>query len=664
MASMAAHTYKGNVGTVLAAPSDLTQAQLTADLNPCTAALKGMVPVPPGDPTQFLNGNCLFTGLSPMASLTVTGATSIGGQTSLTNTTNSTSPTTGAVQIAGGLGVQKNLYVGGNVSTGPLTVTTAFNATGLVTNTDLVNASTIVNGQPCTLGSTCSTSSAILPTNYGCIGNGVADDTVCMQTAITAAETAPASGLLFDATHLYKISGQLNISSPLKIQGTWRQAGFQANQPSTAACTAGIHVSAANVTLFNITASGVVIDGLCVDYKGISNTSGATFYAVGALGNDLFSNNSVTGACITYEISGVSNTQNNVGFILENNNIVPTDSAGCYGIRIGHQSTGAFTTEVHMSHNETYCPTASNTIGLQIEDGGGIYVGNGDGRLACRIGTRLIPGNNQLVQDFRCTGCTLGDSDTLNDFVIDTSGSSGVVSLTQITGAWSGSASGGPSVLLQSNGGGGVAGTHFSGDKIYPLGQNNNIGLYINDPNGHVNYTTIDNSTICSRVSNTSYQVIVNTAGYVAMRGNTVGYCDNILGGQAASLGVNYDPPGAGGGFVFTGNVLIGISGTLLNYAPGALTPAIITDNLNLDTAIPTISSASSITLGLNPTVTISGTATINTATPVWTGRRVTVIPTGNYGTSSGVGNMGTVTTASAGIPQVWIFNGTQWNVK
>jgi hypothetical protein len=48
----------------------------------------------------------------------------------------------------------------------------------------------------------------------------------------------------------------------------------------------------------------------------------------------------------------------------------------------------------------------------------------------------------------------------------------------------------------------------------------------------------------------------------------------------------------------------------------------------------------------------------------VWTGRRVTVIPTGNYGTSSGVGNMGTVTTASAGIPQVWIFNGTQWNVK
>jgi hypothetical protein len=77
LATMSAATLKGSVagGT----PADLSATQATALLNPCTTALKGLVPAPPNDATKYLDGTCNFS-LPPgssynPASVSITGGT-------------------------------------------------------------------------------------------------------------------------------------------------------------------------------------------------------------------------------------------------------------------------------------------------------------------------------------------------------------------------------------------------------------------------------------------------------------------------------------------------------------------------------------------------------------------------------------------------------------
>ena len=60
LASMAAHTYKGNPTGSPATPADIPAAQVTADLAACTPTTKGLVPTPPNDATKLLDGTCSF----------------------------------------------------------------------------------------------------------------------------------------------------------------------------------------------------------------------------------------------------------------------------------------------------------------------------------------------------------------------------------------------------------------------------------------------------------------------------------------------------------------------------------------------------------------------------------------------------------------------------
>lgn len=60
MASMSAHTYKGNNTGSTAAPADVTSTQLTADLNAFTSSLQGMVPASGGGTTNFLRADGTF----------------------------------------------------------------------------------------------------------------------------------------------------------------------------------------------------------------------------------------------------------------------------------------------------------------------------------------------------------------------------------------------------------------------------------------------------------------------------------------------------------------------------------------------------------------------------------------------------------------------------
>jgi hypothetical protein len=61
LATMAAHTYKGNNTGAGATPLDVTSSQLTADLGGCNSALQGLVPATGGGTTNFLRADCTFS---------------------------------------------------------------------------------------------------------------------------------------------------------------------------------------------------------------------------------------------------------------------------------------------------------------------------------------------------------------------------------------------------------------------------------------------------------------------------------------------------------------------------------------------------------------------------------------------------------------------------
>jgi hypothetical protein len=57
LATMAAHTYKGNNTAATAAPIDVTNTQLTADLNPFTSTLQGLAPASGGGTNNYLRAD-------------------------------------------------------------------------------------------------------------------------------------------------------------------------------------------------------------------------------------------------------------------------------------------------------------------------------------------------------------------------------------------------------------------------------------------------------------------------------------------------------------------------------------------------------------------------------------------------------------------------------
>lgn len=106
LAPMAPHTFKGNDTGASASPLDLSAAELTSELRPCTSALKGLVPGPPNDATKYLDGTCNFSvpPTGPGAqTITLTGPITGSGTTTIATTIGSA--TVSGAMLASGAAV-------------------------------------------------------------------------------------------------------------------------------------------------------------------------------------------------------------------------------------------------------------------------------------------------------------------------------------------------------------------------------------------------------------------------------------------------------------------------------------------------------------------------------------------------------------------------------
>ena len=135
LADMAAHTFKGNNTGSAAAPSDLTAAQLTAELDTFTTSLKGLAPASVGGTSNYLRAD--GTWATPpnsggtVTSVSVTTANGVSGTVATASTTPAITLTLGAITpssvAASGTVTGSNLS---GTNTGDQTITLTGDVTG------------------------------------------------------------------------------------------------------------------------------------------------------------------------------------------------------------------------------------------------------------------------------------------------------------------------------------------------------------------------------------------------------------------------------------------------------------------------------------------------------------------------------------------------------
>ena len=493
--------------------------------------------------------------------------------------------------------------------------------------------------------------SAVQPTPmvWGAAGSGTTNDAAAVQAAVNALQ----GGTLYLGSHLYEVTTGVTSAGQVKIIGAGGGQGIY-----NTACTSGLRFGAANITLLTLNGAGSLVDHVCIDAaSGVTNTSGAGI-AIGAGANSVTVQASqINGACFGVDVSGQGTTQN-VGTAVSNNTITTVNSASCAAVRVGANSTGANTVDAKFSKNQIYCNNAS--VGFLILDAGGAIF-DGNTPYACSYGTKIYPGANQQVIWGYFNGTDVGDTSATDDLLIDTAASTALVDGLQFSGSWTSASSGGPSVLIQDSGvSGNVSGIHFAAHRAY-LGSNT-VGFDIKAGQN----VTIDNSTICPSAASTGTGVLIEAAASETMvRNNRIGLCDHPTSGSLA-MGVSVTQSSSNFVGIITGNDFAN-STTPINYAPsgGSNTTAIIKDNEGLDNVTPAVASATTITLPVNPVVSITGTTTVSAMNGGWGNRSVTLIPAAAVPFTTG-GNICNALTATASVPvlAVWNAASTCWNLK
>jgi hypothetical protein len=485
----------------------------------------------------------------------------------------------------------------------------------------------------------------------GCIGNGTADDTACLQAAITAYQ----GGTLYLGTGIYRITAGLTSAGPITIVGGGGGTGAYGT-----ACTAGIRVAAANVAALTINAAGSRVTNTCIDMaSGVAPAGGAGFVTGAGSNSSVIAYNACYGLMICVDVTGAGSTQT-ADVLVFANQVVPFNSSAAAAFRIGNKTIAANTVDNWIENNGIYCYNSPRATGILILDGGGTLI-KGNTPYACSYGTRIFPGANQQVIWSYFLATVLGDTSVIADLSIDTAASSAQIRGNQFVGTWASSAAA-TNVKIMNTAGGILQGTRFTGHRTYNS-NTNGIGF---DIIGGSEFA-IDDSTICSSSAGNSGTAIKIEVGASdsSIRNNVIGACDNSGATMATGVSVTQTSGLVG---IITGNDILGTT-TALTFSPSAGngSTAVIDRNLGIDNQNPTIASAATISLPVNPIVLLTGITTVTTINGGWSNRHVTLIATGSGGLSFATGgNICTGVTAPQSIQMFATFlSGSNcWAIK
>ena len=465
----------------------------------------------------------------------------------------------------------------------------------------------------------------VTPMDYGCVGNGVADDHDCLQNAVNAA----AKKTLYLGDHLYRTTAAITSSSPINIVGTlkgWGTGWGPGTPPS------GLVAGTANMTVLFLTGNSHVSDL----YINVGGTG-----AQGAGGTGIFTGSGITTIeriwidtpCYGLNISGNSLNVDNVY-------IGNVSGSGCSGIILGNGTTGGATVDARIT-NTTIQGNQSNPPdnNLLVKDAGGLYMTNND-FLYARIGTFFYPGANQAIYWPFVANTVLGDTNVTHAFKADTADSSAIIKGGQFTGTWAAAnqTASTPLMVIANSAGGVVTDLNFLGHRSYQA-YGNSLEIY-----GGTNFS-IDASHFCG--FNGTGIALFSGVSAVRIRNNEIG---TACAGQGGTPVAGIWTIGSNSQIMITGNDLTGTGSTPIAGLPTGV--AIINNNQVLDQLSPTIAAASTINLS-----TVASTWIINTSGTVsviggsWSNRTARLIPTGGTVTFSTGGNICNALTAVSGVP-------------
>lgn len=467
----------------------------------------------------------------------------------------------------------------------------------------------------------------------GCVGDGVTDDTACVQAAINAS----ANKVLLVGPRLYKINAVTDNGHTVTIIG---QQTVSAGVVTPATCVSGFVAGSVNLNLITLSNNGSSIKNTCIQMAASSgtNTSGAAITTSGGAAQQVISNQ-INNACIGINLVG-SNAP-----IARHNYIFGITNSGCEGIVVGLGGLGEATTDAHLDVNSIDCggtaAVPSTGDGIVLLASGGSWISEGEVH-GCNRGLVINPGASQTVSWLYCNH-TAFDSNADTNILISSSNATGVARGLYFDQCWSGSSGfttvrGTQAGVTVQAGSGTVDGVSFLHQRVYAAG-----GHGFDLQGG--NHISIRHSTVCG-VGNGSATVfaLVNVASNlnnVLINDNRLlGACDNVLAGQSAPNGIVLN--GSNASTTITGNDLS--SGLALGVAAIVGNPtnaSVVANNTGVDTATNSVASASSIALTSPiPFWAITGTTGVSTITGNWFGRSVTLVTTSGAVVFSTGGNI------------------------
>lgn len=448
----------------------------------------------------------------------------------------------------------------------------------------------------------------ILP---GCSGDGVHDDTACVQGWINKRQ----DGVLNLGTGLYLISsaltspGRIMITGPAGSKGIYKQT-----------CQYGLRTNNPTQNALNLQGAGSRVYNLCIDNK-VAMTGGAAINIQGIANSVIVADSTVYMQHYGIVVSGTgsSGETQNAGVILRNNTIITAPTSNAAAIVIGNNSKRANTIDARIEGNSVICFRKIGTATLILDTAGSIFSNNM--QYGCDYGTKISPGENQTVNLLYFNNNVLGDTDNIADLYIDTPTKTSYIHGLEFNATWA-SSSPKTAVVIKNTGGAtnSILGVHFNGHRSY-LGPNAN-GFDISAGQN----VTIDASTICSAGASSGTGVMLRgNIQNAAVRSSTVGACDaNVAGALATAIAVTTSATNVG---ILTNNNLSNAD-TPLHWKPsgGNAAGAVISGNYALDSVAATITAASIVTLPPNNTVFLNGKTVIHTINGGWNNRYVNLV--------------------------------------
>lgn len=536
------------------------------------------------------------------------------------------------------------------------------------------------------------------PMGSGAKGDGVTDDTLAVQKAITAAANA-GTPLYFDSIHLYKVTSTLNITSPVTIQGPMRYGPWTTKSNGAApSCTWGL-IATGNFTLLNVSAVTATIQGVCMQLANgpaTSATAGAAIQLAPPDVNSYQTGVTVQFNTILYPYDGV--TINGAGYnsaccgkgttadgnlIAWNTIVNPAD----VGISNGKNTAGASTVGNTLWDNAIMCGLGGGVrgIGIALYDGAIWYDGTQNGPLGCAIGTLVAPGTvsgTSQNAELNADG-VFGDQSLTHDLQIKPTGT-GTVDFVTIggKGPWAGATSNYNSVLIDCTGAS-VSCQEFNFTGMVAHGGTGEAQpvFDVEAGAGGPYDLSITGSDICQFGSSVAGAIALKLnigagpGGRFTVVGNRIGTgCPGTSNATGISLTINTGAT-TNGSVTIMGND-ISSAATPIAYTPNSSDYAIIVGNMGIDNVsgnVPVTGATTSITAPINNTFGLSGsgTPTITSIVGGWQNRSITMVnaeaSTISFGTGGPAGS-GICSAASIAAGQMLLgrFNYANgcWNLK